>query len=155
MTDLNIALAECDDRDWDTLVAFMHAFCEEDGHAHGPDNEAALRTLVDTPAHGRAMLIRRDDVPIGYAALCYGFSLEFCGRDGFLDEIYVVPGQRGLGIGAMILDWLQAIAAADGLKALHLEVMDGNEQAASLYRRKGWEQRPSRMMTKLLTDARA
>lgn len=150
MADPDITLAECRDEDWDTLVAFMHAFCEEDGHEHGPENEIALRTLIDTPLYGRVVLILNGGEPAGYAALCYGFSLEFCGRDGFLDEIYVAPAHRGLGIGSLVLERLQAIAAEDGLKALHLEVMDDNESAARLYRRFGWETRKSRMMTRLL-----
>jgi len=150
MTDPDISLAECRDQDWPTLTAFMRAFCEEDGHAYGPDNEAALRALIDNPVHGRVVLILHGGEPAGYAALCYGFSLEFHGRDGFLDEIYVAPAHRGHGIGSLVLDRLQDIAAADGIKALHLEVMDGNDNAARLYRRKGWETRPSRMMTRRL-----
>lgn len=151
MADPDIALAECRDQDWDVLVAFMHAFCDEDGHEHGPENEAALRTLIDNPLYGRVVLIWHAGEPAGYAALCYGFSLEFCGRDGFLDEVYVAPAHRGLGIGSVVLERLQAVATADGVKTLHLEVMDGNEGAARLYRRLGWKQRDSRMMTKLLS----
>ena len=63
------------------------------------------------------------------------------------------PGQRGLGVASRALELMQEMARADGIKALHLEVMDGNEGAARLYRRHGWEMRESRMMTKLLTRA--
>ncbi|MEJ8571050.1 GNAT family N-acetyltransferase [Microbaculum marinum] len=154
MTVPDIALADCREQDWDTLAAFMHAFCEEDGHAHGPDNEAALRTLIDNPLYGRALLVWHGDEPVGYAVLCYGFSLEFCGRDGFLDDIYVAPAHRGLGIGRLVLERLQAVARDDGIRTLHLEVMDGNDGAARLYRRLGWHTRKSRMMTKsLVADA--
>ena len=147
---MDIALTECTEADRDTLAAFTAAFCAEDGHPHGPENEAAMRELMGNPVHGRALIIRRDGMAVGYAVLCYGFSLEYLGRDGFIDELYVAPDHRGLGIAAHALDQLQVIARADGINALHLEVMDGNEGAARLYRRHGWKTRPSRMMTKWL-----
>ncbi len=150
---MDITLTPCGDDEWDTLTAFTRAFCAEDGHPHGPGNEAALGELMANPLYGRALMIRRDGAPAGYAVLCYGYSLEFQGRDGFVDEFYVVPGHRGLGVASRALELMQEMARADGIKALHLEVMDGNEGAARLYRRHGWEMRESRMMTKLLTRA--
>ncbi len=148
---MDITLTECTDADWETLTAFMAAFNEEDGHGYGPENEAALRELMANPLHGRALMIRRDGEPAGYAVLCYGFAVEFHGRDGFLDEIYVAPAHRGYGVAAHALEDLVEIARTDGLKALHLEVMDGNEGAMRLYRRAGWEFRPARTMTRYLT----
>lgn len=150
---MRIDVEICTDSDRDVLTGFMHAFCEEDGHPHGVDNEMALRELIDNPLHGRALMIVRDGEPVGYAALCYGYSLEFRGRDGFIDELYVEPGHRGLGIAARALDRIETIARSDGVRALHLEVMDANPGAARLYARHGWRQRPSRMMTKRLTRA--
>jgi GNAT superfamily N-acetyltransferase len=155
MANAEIRLTECGDGDWDILIAFTKAFCAEDRHPHGPRNEAALRALVANPIHGRAAIIRSGDVPVGYAVLCYGFSLEFCGRDGFIDEFYVAPEHRGRGIASAALARLADLARGDGIEALHLEVMDGNDRAARLYRRHGWEQRASRLMTRLLPAADA
>jgi ribosomal protein S18 acetylase RimI-like enzyme len=148
---MTITLTDCTDADWDTLMAFMAAFNAEDGHYFGPENEEALRGLVADPHHGRALMIRRDGEPVGYAILCYGYALEFHGRDGFLDEIFIAPEHRGFGIAAHALEKLVEIARADGLKALHLEVMDENEAAARLYKRSGWEFRPARTMTRYIT----
>ncbi len=144
------------DADWETLVCFMRAFCEEDGHPYGPGNERALKVLLDTPLHGRVVLLRHRGAAAGYAALCYGFSLEFNGRDAFLDEIYVDPAFRGLGIGSRALERLKEIAIADGIVALHLEVMEENAGAARLYERTGFHRRPTRLMTcRLEPDAAA
>jgi len=150
---MQIDLSPCTGEEWDILTAFVAAFCAEDGHAHGPRNEATLRELMANPALGRALMIRRDRVPAGYVVLCYGFSLEFHGRDAFIDEFYVAPEHRGHGIGAQVLDLLEEVARADGVKALHLEVMDGNESATRLYTRHGFETRKSRLMTKRLVRA--
>lgn len=146
----DITLQTCAEADREVLVSFMRAFCIEDGHPHGPANEAALDALIADPANGRAFLILMDGVCVGYAALCFGFSLEFGGRDAFLDEFYVVPDARGRGVASRALDLLVDAARADRVQALHLEVMDGNERAAGLYGRRGWIARPSRLMTRTL-----
>lgn len=150
MAQPDITLSTCAGPHRETLAAFMRAFCIEDGHAYGSANAAALDALVADPGNGRAFLILQDGTPVGYAVLCFGFSLEFGGRDAFLDEFYVVPQARGRGVASRALDLLVEAARADGVRALHLEVMDGNDRAAGLYGRCGWMARPSRLMTRLL-----
>lgn len=149
----DITLQTCAEADREVLLSFMRAFCIEDGHPHGPANEAALDALIANPANGRAVLILLDGDPVGYAALCFGFSLEFGGRDAFLDEFYVAPEARGRGVASRALDLLVETCRGDGVRALHLEVMDGNERAAGLYGRRAWVARPSRLMTRILEPA--
>jgi ribosomal protein S18 acetylase RimI-like enzyme len=149
MTTPTLRNATEDDRE--ALLVMAHAFAVEDGHgAYGLANDAALLGLLNRPDDGRVLLIESAGAIVGYAVLCFGYSIEYGGRDAFLDEIYVVPDARGRGIGRAALEPLAALAHEAGAGALHVEVMAENDRAARLYERAGWVDRQSRLMTRRL-----
>jgi len=84
---------------------------------------------------------RSDGETAGYAVIAFGFSLEFGGRDAFLDELFIVEACRGQGIGSAALSAVCAWARHEGLCALHLEVERDNKAAKALYTRTGFEDR--------------
>jgi diamine N-acetyltransferase len=110
----------------------------------------ALAALVADPSLGRLFLIETGGTPAGYVVLTLGFSLEFLGRDAFVDELYVTPEHRGRGLGPAAIRFLESVATPLGVRALHLEVGPDNERASGLYRRAGFEDRHHHLMTKLL-----
>ncbi|MCB1472820.1 MAG: GNAT family N-acetyltransferase [Rhodobiaceae bacterium] len=137
--------------DLDALVAMVRALNAEDGHPVEGDLHAPLSTLLAEPALGCVFLIEVAGKTIGYAILCHGFSVEYGGRDCFLDEIYIAPGHRTAGHGREALRQLEAWARDEGICAMHLEVMPGNP-AARLYERTGFRDRNSRFMSKRLAQ---
>lgn len=48
---------------------------------------------------GRVWLIQHQSLAIGYVILTLGFSLEYGGRDAFIDEFYIQANYQGQGIG--------------------------------------------------------
>ena len=116
----------------------------------GPVLRRALTELLAEPLHGAAWLARADGVAVGYGVLCCGFSLEYGGRDGFVDELYVRPQWRDRGIGNRLLDAMEARCRASGLAALHLEVDHGNPDGKRLYSRRGFVDHDRHLMTKWL-----
>lgn len=110
----------------------------------------ALRTLLTAPAAGTVHLIHQGERTIGYAILCYGFSVEYGGRDAILDEFYIVPELRGRGLGLQVLALLEADARTRGLVAVHLEVLSFEARNFNLYARAGYTDRGSRLMTRRL-----
>lgn len=131
------------------LCAMIAAFNAEDGHPLRADVSSALCALIADPALGAAFVIEQGASIAGYAILCHGFSLEYGGRDTILDEIYLLPEFRGRGIGAAVLRDLYRWASAEGLRAIHLEVMADNP-AMRLYHRQGFVDRGSRFMSRRL-----
>jgi GNAT superfamily N-acetyltransferase len=130
-----------------TLAALMRAYYDFDGHAYDP--EAVARTLAEFlshPDYGLAWFIEVDGVTAGYMAMCVGFSLEFGGRDAFVDEIYLHEPFRGEGIGRQALEVLIGEARRLGIVALHLEVDRENAAAARLYRALGFAPRERFML---------
>lgn len=82
------------------LMPVLREFYAEE---HLPWNEpalhAALTRLVADPGAGRLRLILRGDEIAGHLAVGFCFSLEFGGRYGLLDELFVRPIHRGAGLG--------------------------------------------------------
>jgi ribosomal protein S18 acetylase RimI-like enzyme len=65
-----------------------------------------------------------------------------------VDELYVVPDARGRGVGSAALKFVMNEARMQGLRALHLEVMPGNERALELYQRHGFDDTRRHLMNK-------
>jgi GNAT superfamily N-acetyltransferase len=130
------------------LTRMAIAFNEEDGHPLSPGGRRALKALCAGTPHGRGFMIEAGRVPIGYAVIGLGFSIEYGGIDGFLDEFYVEAAHRGRGVGTAALKALDQIARKLKIKALHLEAMPENDRAAELYRRLGYRLSERRLMSK-------
>jgi GNAT superfamily N-acetyltransferase len=131
----------------DTLVAASH---KEAGISLGDGaRQRGIAALLEGSPHGVIYLIGPARAPIGYIAITFGWSLEFGGLDGFVDEIYVRPGVRGRGIASEVLQSLPRALADAGLKALHLEVDRGSEARHRLYARAGFKARSDHMLMTL------
>ena len=102
---------------------------------------SALRNLLADEALGRAWLIDRGERTLGYIVLTFGYSLEFGGRDAFIDELYIREPYRGCGIGTRSLELVESAARTMGIRALHLEVDRGNQGARRFYKNRGFTDR--------------
>jgi ribosomal protein S18 acetylase RimI-like enzyme len=130
----------------------MRALYDEDGSTPLREDaaEVALRGLLAAPDRGLVWVIEQGGESAGYLVLTWGYSLEFHGRDAFIDELYVAPGFRGVGLGREAVQWAEDACRAHGAGAVHLEVEIDNERAHALYRRSGFAERGLRLMTKRL-----
>lgn len=134
-------------RDTELLLDLARAFHREDGHPLSTQGEAALRQIVAGEPMARCWLIRRADEVIGYVVLTLGYSIEHGGRDGFIDDLYLLPSARGSGIGSAVIDFALEQARRLGIRTLHLEVDATNERATSLYRSRGFAENGRRLMS--------
>ncbi|MCW5748873.1 MAG: GNAT family N-acetyltransferase [Alphaproteobacteria bacterium] len=132
------------------LLAMARAFHAEDGHALSAAGERAVRAVCAGDAMARAWFLCEGGVRVGYAVLSLGFSIEHGGRDGFIDDLYLLPQARGRGLGRAAIDSLERIAAGHGVQALHLEVESNNARAAALYHRRGYRGTGRGLMSKRL-----
>ena len=148
-----IAFRAPTDTDIPHLLSLIRALNAEDGSTtfHPERAEAALRELISDQVFGEAWLIEANGAPAGYVVVTIGFSLEFHGRDAFVDELYIVPHLRGAGIGHRAVEHAAERCRARGIGALHLEVDPENERALSLYRRCGFRERGYKLMTRRLS----
>ena len=145
MTDLRPATLA----DLEAVLALHGAFFAEDGYElREEESRANLSRLLGDPSLGRLWVMDDGDSVVGYLLLAFGFSLEFRGRDAFVDELYVTPDHRGRGLGKRAIELAAEACSGLGVRALHLEVEHGKERAQEIYRRAGFVNHGRYLMTK-------
>jgi GNAT superfamily N-acetyltransferase len=134
--------------DADTLLLLMRQFYASRNYLF--EEKSARSTLLEllaSPSLGRTWLIVADEVAVGYLALTFGFSLEYGGRDAFVDEFFVEPRARGRGFGRGALSFVLGEASRLGIHAVHLEVDRGNPSAYALYQSVGFVDNDRQLLT--------
>jgi ribosomal protein S18 acetylase RimI-like enzyme len=130
------------DADIDTLLTLMRALNESDPGPTPFDEPAArsaLETFLRDASFGRAWLILDGRTPVGYVILTLGNSLEYRGRDAFIDELFLAASHRSRGWGRRAITFVEDAARSLGVRALHLEVGHSNPRAFDFYRRAGFD----------------
>jgi|GEM_PF-2875451 len=98
-----------DIRDIMIMMADFHA---DDRVAWQPGEvRRALADLFTQPAYGIFWLVEMDGQAIGFLVLTFGFSLEFHGRNAFVDEFYIRPEFRCRGFGSKALAYVMDYCA--------------------------------------------
>ena len=124
----------------DQLPAFLELV--ESYHAESrserPDGrQKTLTTVRELTRHKRAgslFVIERGKDLVGYCVVINHWSNALGGNVLCLDELYVCPEHRGLGIATDFVELLAKIAPADSV-ALELRPYASNRKAASLCKR--------------------
>ena len=146
----NMSIRRAEGIDADFLLAMARAFHIEDGHPLSPCAEAAVLDMLEPGfADGLVLLLVVEGEISGYGSLSFGYGIEHGGRETFLEDLYVVPALRAHGYGRLLCAALEQAAREAGCHAIHLEVMPGN-RAENLYRRIGFGDRGSKLLTKPL-----
>ena len=139
--------------DTDFLIPFMRDYYAYDSHPWDePRAREAILGLLRNPQYGIAWLILDDHKPVGYVVLTFGYSIEFLGRDAFIDEFFLLPSYRGRGWGRKTLSYVEAQAQVHEIRAIHLEVVRQNENAKRLYYKTGYEDRDHYLMSKRISN---
>jgi ribosomal protein S18 acetylase RimI-like enzyme len=124
------------------LLHYMRGYYE---HDHIVLDEQAARAALERPMQdggiGRVWLIEEAGRAVGYVVALFGWSLEFHGRDAFLDELFIDPEFRGRGTGTRALQLVEAELRALGVRAMHLEVERSNTGAQRFYAAQGFDDR--------------
>lgn len=99
--------------------------------------EDVSRALFGERPDAEALLAFHDGEPIGFALFFHNYS-TFVGRRGlYLEDLFVRPAARGLGVGQALLRRLAAVALERNCGRLEWAVLDWNESAIGFYRSLG------------------
>ena len=93
--------------------------------------------------------------PVGVITISESAALYSGGCYAEIQEFFVVPGQRGTGVGAGLLGAAKTLAEQRGWERLQLHVSDLRDGGRSLefYRRKGFEPIGTTMRYRLMASA--
>ena len=102
--------------------------------------------LMNEPRAGMLWVLEAEGSMAGYVVQTHGFSLEFGGWHGFIDELFIDEPFRGMGFGTAAVHHVEQACAAQGMTALLLEADLQNERATRLYRSLGFHEHSRRLM---------
>jgi GNAT superfamily N-acetyltransferase len=108
--------------------------------------EAVMATEVDLERDGFGLnpfyfclIAEHEGRPAGFAFYFFNYS-TWLGRPGlYLEDLFIEPELRGLGIGKALLERVAAIAVEKGCPRLQWAVLDWNTPAIEFYRAMGAE----------------
>ncbi|MDJ0821423.1 MAG: GNAT family N-acetyltransferase [Paracoccaceae bacterium] len=126
------------------LVAAFHAEAGFDTDAKA--QAAAIAPLLAGSPHGAVWIIGPRMSPVGYIVISFGWSVEFGGLDAMVDELFIRPAVRRRGMGFEALNGIAKALKSGGVRALHLEVDQTDEDAQRFYRRARFQPRDSYML---------
>ena len=142
--------------DMDVLLALRREFCRHQEIAFDEQRAGGvLACLLNDQSLGRVWLIDSGGATVGYVVLIFSYSLEFDGRDAYVDEIYLQEPYRGRGLGPKTLLFAEGVCAALGVRALHLGVDRNNVPALTAYLKAGFEDRNHCLLTKRIATRSA
>ncbi len=99
--------------------------------------ELLAASLFGKRPYAEVLLAEDDGRAVGFALFFHNFS-TFLGRPGiYLEDLFVLPEQRGLGVGRMLLVRLARLAVDRGCGRLEWAVLDWNRDAIGFYERLG------------------
>jgi len=116
----------------DLLVAQL---AEHNVHRASNQLMPVIQQVIANPQLGFILVARQSDRIIGLAYAAALLSAEYCGLTASLEELYVLPEFRSLGVGSALLTAVIEKATERQMTAIQLEVDVTHMRAANLYKR--------------------
>ena len=123
------------------ILDFIRALAiyEREPDAVSATEEGLLRDGFGPNPFYFCMIAEHEGAPAGFALYFFNYS-TWMGRPGlYLEDLFVHPEFRGLGIGKALLQSVAAIAVENNCPRLQWEVLDWNTPAIDFYRAMGAE----------------
>ena len=147
----SLSLLDTQISDIDQLLVLIQDFYQHFDYPYTEsEKRLTLENLFERPTAGRIYLIQKDEKIVGYVFLSFYFSIEFGGVTAFIDELFVLPRDRGQGIGSRVIHLVEQKCLELNLKAIHLESERTNKGAIALYLKLGFVDYDRQLMTKKL-----
>jgi ribosomal protein S18 acetylase RimI-like enzyme len=128
------------------LVLLMRAYCDasDEPHVAKPTNEDLLKlcqNVLKDPEHEGIYLLAQTDQTIGFASLCWSWSLlPHPGRQAILSDLYVSPSARGFGVAERLIRACQEQARQrENIRSIVWQTASNNYSAQKVYHRLGLE----------------
>jgi GNAT superfamily N-acetyltransferase len=110
-----------------------------------PDAEAqerGLRAIVTNPDVGIILVARHNEKVIGMVNMLFTVSTALGGRVALLEDMVVLPSQRGSGIGSRLLNAAISTAREHHCQRMTLLTDNDNATAHGFYERHGFTRSP-------------
>lgn len=100
--------------------------------------EDRLAANLFGPHHyAETLIAEQDGAAVGFALFFHNFSTFLAQPGIYLEDLFVIPEQRGRGVGRALLKELARLALERGCGRLEWSVLDWNREAIAFYERLG------------------
>jgi GNAT superfamily N-acetyltransferase len=99
--------------------------------------ERLAENLFGQHRYAETLIAEETGVPVGFALFFHNFSTFLAQPGIYLEDLFVLPDQRGRGIGRALLRHLAQVAVERGCGRLEWSVLDWNRDAIDFYERLG------------------
>ena len=136
-SDITIDIAGRDERET-IIILVLAQFAEHSIQVKRERLARSIESVLTNDKLGIFLIARDGRKAIGFAYISFVWSLEHCGHSAWLEELYVVPEERSLGIGRLLLAEVTRMAKEKECAAIDLEVEHSLLRAENLYSREGF-----------------
>ena len=138
-------------RDIPTIVALIRGLADYERLRHECKVSAAgvRRHGFGRRRYFETLICRRGRRPVGMALYFFTFSTFLAKPTLYLEDLFVLPEERGAGAGKALLAALARVAVKRGCGRLEWAVLDWNRPAIGFYERLGARLRREWILTRL------
>lgn len=138
-TTVQVNVRPAQPEDVPALFSLIQALAKYEKLSHQvTGNEDLLREhLFGDRPYAEALLAEYGGNPAGLALFFYNYSTFLTKPGIYLEDLFVLPEYRRLGIGTLLLTQLAQRAKEEGCGRLEWSVLDWNEPAIAFYQRMG------------------
>ena len=129
-------------QDKEMYLSLTEKFYQSDAVSHNIPLENRLKTwdeIMRSDEYADCYFVIKDGDVAGYMLLAYTFSQEAGGKTAWIEDIYILPEFRSMGLGNELFDFIKAEIEPDCAR-LRLEVEADNIRAKKLYKSLGFKQ---------------
>jgi GNAT superfamily N-acetyltransferase len=137
--DQSIRIAPATEEQAPLIVEFIRGLAEYEKLAHEVvvTEESVRRSLFGSRPDAEVVIAYVGDQPAGFALFFHNYS-TFLARPGiYLEDLFVIPEERGRGHGKALLACLARLAVERGCGRLEWSVLDWNEPSIRFYKALG------------------
>lgn len=133
-----VEIREARAEDAEALLPLMRGYC--DFYEVVPPDSGLLelaRTVPGDPAHGSLYVAEHDGALVGFAVMGWKWASTRGGRAGHLEDLFVAPEARGMGIADALIKRCAERCRELGIGALGWLTAPDNHRAQRVYDRSG------------------
>lgn len=132
-----IQIRRAEAQDAADIARLLHDFNTE-FEAETPGVEELTRHATRMLNGAEMTVLLAGDPPLGLSLLRFRPSVWTDKSEAYLQELYVVPGERGQGIGRKLLEATLELCREEGAAWIELNTAESDEAARALYEKLGF-----------------